>query len=71
MTAKIEGKAEEEQPVLEMKKSSPFLQSLKPMLLGKEQNKIKQNKRRGEQQREIYLFSRCSITKPPLEDQQL
>ena len=45
MTAKIEGGAQEEQPVLEMKKSSPFLQSLKPMLLGK-QNKTKQEERR-------------------------
>lgn len=46
MTEKIKGGAEEEQPVLEMKKSSPFLHSLKPMLLGKKQNKTKQEERR-------------------------
>jgi len=47
-TEKRQGGAQEEQPVLEMKKSSPFLRSLKPMLLGK-QNKTKQNKTRGEE----------------------
>ncbi|MEI3834137.1 hypothetical protein, partial [Salmonella enterica] len=47
-TEKIQGGAQEEQPVLEMKKSSPFLRSLKPMLLGKKtkQNKTKQEERR-------------------------